>query len=319
MTQDYLNTSESTSKSTYEADDLTRSMSPCELVRRNVNNVVQPLLTDLYQITMAYAYWKSGKKDSIATFDLFFRKNPFNGEFTIFAGLHEVLLFLENFKYTPDDIDYLKSVLPPTTEEEFFSYLLNLDSSDLNIYAIEEGTVVFPKEPLMRVEGPLPVCQLLETTFLTLINFASLMTTNAARYRIAAGSIQLLEFGLRRAQGPDGGLSASKYAYVGGFDATSNVLAGKLYGIPVRGTHAHAFVMSYSSIDELPLKTLVNKNTAQEENFIDVAVKYRSEIASLAKMIETEASSGEFAAFVAYAISFPDSFLALIDTYDVVR
>lgn len=296
------------------------TISPRDLsLRRNVNNIVQPLLTDLYQITMAYAYWKSGKKNCIATFDLFFRKNPFNGEFTVFAGLHEVLLFLQNFRYTQDDINYLKSVLSPTTEEEFFNYLLRLDTSDLVIYAIEEGTVVFPKEPLMRVQGPLPLCQLLETTLLTLVNYASLMTTNASRYRIAAGPVQLLEFGLRRAQGPDGGLSASRYAYIGGFDATSNVLAGKLFGIPVRGTHAHAFVMSYTSTDELPIRTLTNKITGGQGDFIDAATKFRSQIASLAGIIEREASSGEFAAFIAYAISFPDSFLALIDTYDVIR
>lgn len=298
----------------------TRSQSSeCDSLLRNVNSIVQPLLTDLYQITMAYAYWKSGKKDSLATFDLFFRKNPFSGEFTIFAGLHEVLLFLENFKYTVDDISYLKSVLPASTEDEFFDYLLNLDSLNIKLYAIPEGTVVFPREPLMRVEGPLPVCQLLETTLLTLVNFASLMTTNAARYRIAAGSIQLLEFGLRRAQGPDGGLSASKYSYVGGFDATSNVLAGKLYGIPVRGTHAHAFVMSYSGLEELNTRKLFNRRTDQNEDLIDLASKYRGELASLANIIETEASMGEFAAFIAYAIAFPDSFTALIDTYDVVR
>lgn len=297
-----------------------RGKSPeCDSLLRNVNSIVQPLLTDLYQITMAYAYWKSGKKDSLATFDLFFRKNPFGGEFTIFAGLHEVLLFLENFKYTVDDISYLKSVLPATTEDEFFDYLLKLNSLNIKLYAIPEGTVVFPREPLMRVEGPLPVCQLLETTLLTLVNFASLMTTNAARYRIAAGSTQLLEFGLRRAQGPDGGLSASKYSYVGGFDATSNVLAGKLYGIPVRGTHAHAFVMSYSGLEELNTRKLYNRKTYQDDDFIDLASKYRSELASLANIIETEASMGEFAAFIAYAIAFPDSFTALIDTYDVVR
>lgn len=270
---------------------------------------------------MAYAYWNSGKKDAQATFDLFFRKNPFDGEFTIFAGLEECLLLLQDFRYSEEDIEYLKGELPETTNPEFFDYLLGLTAKDITISAVPEGSVVFPKVPLLRVEGPLPVCQLLETTLLTLVNFASLITTNAARYRIAAGdNIELLEFGLRRAQGPDGGLSASKYCYVGGFDATSNVLAGKLFNIPVSGTHAHSFVMAFNSIDELPVKTMPQKGTKDNKNFLSICQKYRKELADqVFKVIETEANEGEFASFVSYAMAFPDSFLALIDTYDVMR
>lgn len=213
----------------------------------DLNSVVQPLLTDMYQVTMAYVYWKSGKLNDTAVFDLFFRKNPFHGEFTIFAGLSDCLTFVENFHYSKSDIAYLKSILPPHTEKEFFDYLINISPNDLTIYAIEEGTVVFPKIPLIRVEGPLILVQLLETTLLTLVNFASLITTNAARYRLASGNNKkLLEFGLRRAQGPDGGLSASKYAYMGGFNATSNMLAGKMFNIPVSGTHAHSFITSFT-------------------------------------------------------------------------
>lgn len=175
------------------------------------NGIVQPLLTDLYQISMAYAYWKSQKMNDTVVFDLFFRKNPFQGEFTIFAGLEECLHFLESFHYSKSDIEYLRSTLPANIESEFFDYLSTLTAKDIKLYAIEEGTVVFPRVPLLRIEGPLIVAQLLETTLLTLVNFASLMTTNAARFRIASGNgIKLYEFGLRRAQGPDGGLSASR-------------------------------------------------------------------------------------------------------------
>ncbi|XP_015923888.1 nicotinate phosphoribosyltransferase [Parasteatoda tepidariorum] len=285
-----------------------------------LNGIVQPLLTDLYQITMAYAYWKSDKCGDNAVFDLFFRKNPFHGEFTVFAGLEECLKFLENFRYSESDIDYLKSVLPATVEPSFYKFLADLTAKDVKLYAIPEGTVVFPRVPLIKVEGPLPVVQLLETSFLTLVNFASLVATNAARYRIAAGSdLQLLEYGLRRAQGPDGGLSASKYVYVGGFDGTSNLLAGKMYDIPVKGTHAHAFVMSYSSLKDCRLKTLKSNKDGQEVDLIDLSTMYRSQIITVLKSLSGETSDGELAAFIAYAISFPNSFLALVDTYDVKK
>lgn len=285
-----------------------------------LNGVVQPLLTDLYQITMAYAYWKSNKCTDHAVFDLFFRRNPFQGEFTVFAGLEEALKFLENFRYSEGDIEYLKRILPTTVEPEFFDFLSELTPKDVKVYAIPEGTVVFPRVPLLRIEGPLPVVQLLETSLLTLVNYASLVATNAARYRIVAGpEIQLLEYGLRRAQGPDGGLSASKYVYIGGFDGTSNVLAGKMYDIPVKGTHAHAFVMSYSSLNDLQVRHLLNRNTGLTEDLVNISVKYRSELSVLLKLLKEEASDGELAAFVAYAIAFPESFLALIDTYDAKK
>lgn len=156
------------------------------------------------------------------------------------------------------DIEYIRSLMPKNVEDEFYDYLGAINGKGLKVFSVPEGTVVFPRIPLLRVEGPLAIAQMVETTLLTLVNYASLMTTNAARYRLAAGTqMQLLEMGLRRAQGPDGGLSASKYAYIGGFDATSNMLAGKLFGIPVKGTHAHAFVMSYDSIESLNTRVSV--------------------------------------------------------------
>ncbi|XP_065283996.1 nicotinate phosphoribosyltransferase isoform X3 [Dermacentor albipictus] len=281
--------------------------------------VVQPLLTDLYQITMAYAYWKSGKHDDGAVFDLFFRKNPFQGEFTVFAGLEDCIRFLQAFRYSKSDIEYLKTILPASVDPAYYDYLSSLTAEKVKLYAVPEGTVVFPRVPLIRVEGPLAVLQLFETTLLNLVNYASLVTTNAARFRLAAGSsISLLEFGLRRAQGPDGGLSASKYTYLGGFDGTSNVLAGKLFNIPLKGTHAHAFIMSFSCLEDCKLRTL--KATGGDEvDFMELCCKWRKELTGLFKTIEDEASSGELAAFISYAVSFPQNFLALVDTYDVLR
>ncbi|KAH8372524.1 hypothetical protein KR200_002950 [Drosophila serrata] len=286
--------------------------------RMNQNGVVQPLLTDLYQITMAYAYWKSDKTDDTAVFDLFFRNNPFHGEFTIFAGLEECLKFLDSFHYSQSDIEYLKQTLPEGIENEFFEYLGNLTARDVTLFAIDEGTVAFPRVPIIKIEGPLIIVQLLETTLLTLVNYASLMATNAARYRMVAGKhVKLLEFGLRRAQGPDGGLSASKYSYTGGFDGTSNVLAGKLFNIPVKGTHAHAYITSFSSIGELKTRLIKHKQTGIMEDLLEHAVRHRQMLSHVLDVSTEESSEGELAAMVSYAIAFPDGFMALVDTYDV--
>lgn len=283
------------------------------------NGIVQPLLTDLYQITMAYAYWKSGKIDAHAVFDLFFRKNPFNGEFTIFAGLEECLKFLQKFHFSESDIQYLHQILPASIEEEFYQYLKSLTAKNICLYAVREGTVVFPRVPLIRVEGPLIMVQILETSLLNLVNYASLMATNATRFRMAAGKLKLYEFGLRRAQGPDGGLSASKYSYIGGFDGTSNVLAGKLFNIPVKGTHAHAYVTSFNSLKELQTKKLTLKQGGEVQDFLAIAVKWREKLVSIFNVVLSEVSDGELAAFVSFAIAFPNGFMALVDTYDVKK
>ncbi|XP_053613392.1 nicotinate phosphoribosyltransferase isoform X2 [Plodia interpunctella] len=284
------------------------------------NGIVQPLLTDLYQITMAYAYWKSGKVNDVAVFDLFFRNNPFQGEFTIFAGLEECLKFLQNFHYSDSDIEYLTQTLPDNIEPEFFAYLKDLTCKDIKLSAIEEGSVVFPRVPLLRIEGPLIITQLLETTLLTLVNFASLMATNAARYRMVAGKhVSLLEFGLRRAQGPDGGLSASKYAYIGGFDGTSNVLAGKMFNIPVKGTHAHSFVTSFSTLADVSAVSLAHAHTHEKRDLLALASDWRHKVSAVIDISPEEASDGELAALISYAIAFPSGFLALVDTYDVKR
>eukprot|EP00106_Octopus_bimaculoides_P021359 XP_014788801.1 PREDICTED: nicotinate phosphoribosyltransferase-like [Octopus bimaculoides] len=284
------------------------------------NAIIQPLLTDLYQITMAYSYWLCGKEKDIACFDLYFRKNPFHGEFTIFAGLEECVRFLEKFHFTDSDIDYLKTVLPEQTNPGFFEYLKNMNVNSVTLWAIDEGTVVFPKVPLIVVEGPLPIVQLLETCFLNLVNYASLVATNAVRFRLAAGfDMKLFEFGLRRAQGPDGGMSASRYCYMGGFDGTSNVLAGKFFDIPVKGTHAHAFVNSFINLSSIKSRTLKKNNSDEIVDFLSLCLEWQSRLCNQLGFFKDQVNEGELAAFCSYAISFPNQFLALIDTYDVVK
>ena len=212
----------------------------------------QALLTDLYQLTMAYGYWRSGTAEHEAVFHLHFRKPPFGSGYTVAAGLGLALDWLRAFRFAADDLAYLATIPgndgKPIFAAEFLDHLAGLRLT-VDIDAVPEGTVVFPHQPLVRVRGPILQGQLLETALLCLINFNSLVATKAARICQAARGEPVLEFGLRRAQGLDGALSASRAAYVGGCTSTSNVLAGKRYGIPVRGTHAHSWVMSFD--DEL--------------------------------------------------------------------
>lgn len=206
------------------------------------------LLTDLYQLTMAYGYWKTGVAEREAVFNLTFRRNPFQGGYSIACGLALVIDFLERFRFEEDDLEYLATLTGADDkrlfEPGFLDYLRQL-RFQCDVDAFPEGTVVFPNEPLIRVRGPMSQCQLIETPLLNLINFQTLIATKSARVAQAARGEPVLEFGLRRAQGIDGGLAASRAAYVGGAAATSNVLAGKLFGIPVKGTHAHSWVMSF--------------------------------------------------------------------------
>ena len=208
------------------------------------------LLTDFYQLTMAYGYWKEGLQDRQAVFHMYFRKHPFHGGFTLACGLATVIELFEHFRFDEGDLTYMASLEDgqgkPFFEPAFLDYLRDLRFS-CDVDAIPEGTVVFPNEPLLRMSGPLLQCQLLETALLTILNFQTLVATKSARVCHAAGQDNVLEFGLRRAQGIDGGLSASRAAYVGGAYATSNVLAGKLFGIPVKGTHAHSWVMTFDT------------------------------------------------------------------------
>lgn len=290
------------------------------------NTLVTPLLTDLYQITMAYGYWKTNRHNDHAVFELFFRKNPFQGKYTVFAGLDECLKYLSSFRFQREDIEYLKTVPAlQHCEPEFFYFLttLNCRTAGVTVQAMKSGSFVFPREPLLVVSGPLLLVQLLETTLLNLVNYPSLVATNANRMVVAArgqhgdktiqGKIpKLAEFGLRRAQGPDGGFSASKYSILGGFDSTSNVIAGQLLNVPITGTHAHAFVMSYKTLEEVSHLKIKSLKTGNHVSVLDIVLKYRD----LNGWNDT--NDGELAAFLAYGVAFPNGFLCLVDTYDTL-
>lgn len=206
------------------------------------------LLTDLYQLTMAYGYFRNGMTGHHACFHLFFRSHPFDGGYTVVAGLPDALDYVRSLRFEDGDLQYLAGLTSrdgsTLFDDEFLAYLRDL-RLEVDIDAVPEGTIMFPNEPLLRVTGPILQCQLLETPLLNLINFPSLIATKASRVCDAAGFEPVLEFGLRRAQGPDGGVTAARAAYVGGCDSTSNVLAGRLFDIPVKGTHAHSWVMAW--------------------------------------------------------------------------
>ena len=237
------------------------------------------LLTDLYQLTMAYGYWRQGlaTDGTESVFHLFFRRAPFKGHYAICAGLEHALDYLTGLHFTEDDLAYLSELRSPSGsllfDAGFLDYLRAFRFTAA-VDAIAEGEVVFPHEPLLRLQGNLVDCQLVETALLNVINFQTLVATKGARVAAAAGGDPVLEFGLRRAQGVDGALAASRAAYLGGCAATSNVLAGKRFGIPVRGTHAHAWVMVFGDEKE---------------------------------------------AFQAYAAAMPGNCTLLVDTYDTLR
>jgi nicotinate phosphoribosyltransferase len=267
------------------------------------------LLTDFYQLTMAYGYWKSGKADQEAVFNLFFRKHPFQGGFTMAAGLEYLIDFCENFRFEKEDLDYLAEMKRKDGslmfESEFLTYLSEMKFA-CDIESVEEGTVVFPNTPLVRVRGPLFQCQLLETPFLNIINFQTLIATKAARISLATQGEPIMEFGLRRAQGIDGALAASRAAYIGGCTSTSNVLAGKLFGIPVSGTHAHSWIMSFeteleafeSYAEAFPDNCIFLVDTYDTLNGVKNAIKVGQTLRSKGKeMVGIRIDSGDLAYF----------------------
>lgn len=199
------------------------------------------LLTDLYELTMMQGYFKTGNNRTVI-FDAFYRKNPCDGAYAIACGLEQVIDYIKNLHFSDEDIDYLKGL--NIFDADFLEYLRDFKFTG-DIYAIPEGTVVFPKEPLVKVIAPIIEAQLVETAILNIINHQSLIATKAARVCYAAKGDGIMEFGLRRAQGPDAGIYGARAAVIAGCVATSNVLAGQMFNIPVKGTHAHSWIMSF--------------------------------------------------------------------------
>ena len=199
------------------------------------------LLTDLYELTMMQGYYEKGQNEKVI-FDVFFRQNPCNNGYSVCAGLDQVIDYIKNLHFTYDDVDYLRGL--GIFKEDFLHYLSGFHFSG-DIYAIPEGTVVFPKEPLLKVVAPIMEAQLVETAILNIINHQSLIATKTSRIVFAANGDGIMEFGLRRAQGPDAGLYGARAAMIGGCVGTSNVLAGQMFDVPVMGTHAHSWIMSF--------------------------------------------------------------------------
>ncbi len=229
------------------------------------------MMTDLYQLTMMYGYWKHGMQKNKAVFDLYYRRQGDVTAHAIAAGLEQAIEYVQNLSFDEEDLSYLRSL--NLFDEAFLNELSSLRFTG-DLHALPEGTVVFPDEPIVRVYAPIMEAQFIETALLNIINHQTLIATKAARVCHAAQGGSVLEFGLRRAQGPDAGIYGARAAIIGGCSATSNVLTGQLFGIPVKGTHAHSWVMSFDS---------------------------------------------ELEAFRAYAETFPDSCLLLVDTYDTLR
>ncbi|MBD5430212.1 nicotinate phosphoribosyltransferase [Lactobacillus sp.] len=201
------------------------------------------LHTDLYELNMMYTYFKEGISERNAVFELFFRKEPFGNGYAVNAGLSRVIDYLSNLHFSESDLKYLQE--QEGYDDDFIDYLRNFELK-LTVRSALEGELVFANEPILQVEGPLAQCQLVETALLNIINFQSLIATKAARIKVAVGDDSLMEFGTRRAQETDAAIWGTRAAYIGGFDATSNVRAGKLFGIPISGTHAHALIQAYN-------------------------------------------------------------------------
>lgn len=272
---------------------------------QNEKNIA--MLTD--QIKSVYILWKNNQHNNIAVFDVFFRKNPFDGNFTIFAGVEDVLSFAENFKFGKNDIETIKK--NENYEDGFLKWLKKVDCSNIEITAINDGTLVFPKISLIQIKGPLAICKLLGVALKNFIKYPVFITTNAARFRLAAGDDKkIFEFGIRRANNYDNAAVASTFAYIGGIDVSSNYLCGE--NIPIVNLCDHEFILLYKNLDDLNDKTLLDTK-GQRKNFVDVVCKYRAQLGYL------NTNEGELAAFITTAQACPQNFIALVDTCDTLK
>lgn len=271
------------------------------------------LLTDLYQLTMAHNYWQLGQTDRKACCQLFFRRAPYAEKYTVTAGLEAATNYIKNWNFNISDLDYLSTLTwpngSPRFKTEFLEYLSNLQFSG-NVKAAPEGTLLFPQQPLLRIEAPLIQAQLLETPIMNAYSLATLVATKAHRITRAAGGAPISEFGLRRAQGPNGGLTASRAAYIGGINSTSNVLAGKRYGIPVLGTLSHSWIMSFSDEQQafdlaaecMGDATVLLVDTYQTSEGIDKAINTAQKLQQQGKNLAAiRLDSGDLAKLSCYA------------------
>lgn len=255
---------------------------------------------------MAYVEWKGNRHDLPAVFELFFRKTPFKGNFAIMSGLDEAVQFLQNYKFSDDHISFLKQTLPEM-DSAFFDWLKDLDCKKISIHGIQDGQIVLANEPMLTIEGPLALLQMIETPLLVLTNFSTLIRTNAARMKLRAG-IKCVDFGMRRAQGPNGAMTATKYAVLGGFEESSNVYASYLYGTISTGTIAHSIIMSYEKEEDI-----------QHQRILDGVDLLPKCLEVRVKLGWTSTNLGELYAFIACAQAYPNSFVALVDSYSTMN
>ncbi|MDR1800373.1 MAG: nicotinate phosphoribosyltransferase [Lachnospiraceae bacterium] len=245
------------------------------------------LLTDFYELTMMQGYF-AAKKNETVIFDMFFRSNPGKGGYSICAGLEQVIEYVKNLNFTYEDVDYLRSL--GIFSEDFLHYLSGFHFTG-DIYAIPEGSVIFPKEPLIKVIAPIMEAQLVETAILNIVNHQSLIATKAARVVYAAQGDGVMEFGLRRAQGPDAGIYGARAAMIGGCVGTSNVLAGESFGVPVMGTHAHSWIMSFPD-EYTAFKTYANMYPENCTLLVDTYDTLKSGVPNAIKVFEEAKKDG---------------------------